>query len=329
MRRRSNRSCTYAVALDSKAGNGEVQELANYLSSLHLAECEVLVLDDCGVAAFDDRDRILRWVAQHVAVLPHQRFSDGSVDVLQAATELAATDKLIIASTDARYTAADVRSICELLDRHEVVEPEEYVDPLPWWGGFDAGRILLHRGVDQTAHVRSTFALRRTSFRPLRGFDERPVGNCARRLLMQGAEVHEAHNVFVRREPRPFGAWLRERPREASADLATPMKSALFLAAVPLLAVLAVIGGTEMAGGYAGVMAFASIMLAVRGRAGAGKFFPMRACLFAPLWICERSLSLYWALFDRLRIMTSASDVAVGSLKSEGGARSAKRGLSA
>jgi hypothetical protein len=41
--------------------------------------------------------------------------------------------------------------------------------------------------------------------------------------------------------------------------------------------------------------------LALRGRAGAGAFFPVRACLFAPLWVAERSISVYWALYRKLR----------------------------
>ena len=41
--------------------------------------------------------------------------------------------------------------------------------------------------------------------------------------------------------------------------------------------------------------------LALRGRAGASAFFPLHACLFAPLWVLERSVSVYWALFRKLR----------------------------
>jgi hypothetical protein len=37
----------------------------------------------------------------------------------------------------------------------------------------------------------------------------------------------------------------------------------------------------------------------VRGRIGAAQFFPMRACLLAPLWVFERAVSVYWALFRR------------------------------
>ncbi|MFP5245245.1 MAG: hypothetical protein ACLGH0_01030, partial [Thermoanaerobaculia bacterium] len=123
----------------------------------------------------------------------------------------------------------------------------------------------------------------------------------ARRLAAAGAEVFAAGNVFVRRQPGALDEWLSQRPRVASDDFSLPTKSVFFFSLVPLLLVLAVLGDARLAGGYASVIAFASVALAIRGRSGAGAFFPLRACLFAPLWIFERSVSVYWALFRRLR----------------------------
>jgi hypothetical protein len=79
------------------------------------------------------------------------------------------------------------------------------------------------------------------------------------------------------------------------------MKAAFFLGLIPLVMLLALIGGARFAGGYVGVIAVGAMMLAVRGRVGATKFFPLYACLFAPLWIVERSIGTYLALFQRLR----------------------------
>ena len=298
MRRRSNRSCTYTVNLERGADSCDVQALAHYLSTLN-HQCEVVVLDASSGSEFDDHRRVLRWVARHVAIPAHHRYADGSADTIHAAVELSMTEKVIVATIDTRYSAEEVVAVCEMLDRFDVVEPEEYFEPLPWWGGLDAGRVLLHRGVDQSPD-RATFAFRRAAFHPMR-IDDRSAGNSTRRFVMQGAELHEAKGVFVRREPQQFATWLRLRPREAKGDLVTPAKSAFFFAVLPMLLILAILGGTQVAAGYAGVMTFASLMVAIRGRAGAGKFFPFRACLFAPLWIVERSVSVYWALFDRVR----------------------------
>lgn len=301
MRRRSNRSCTYAVALDGDAERGEVQALAHYLSTLSLGHCEVIVVDGSPSELFDEHHRVLRWVCSHHAVLPHCRFIDGRVDLVQAATELATTEQVIIAAIDSRYTAEELRAVCELLNAHDVVEPEEYFEPLPWWGGVNAARVLLHRGVERATRRRTTFAFRRAMFSARREVPDRSGRNDARRLALQGAEVHQARGVFVRREPGHFRTWLRSRPLEASADLAAPAKTLFSLALAPLLLLLTMLGGADVAAGSAATLSACSIVLALRGRDGAGQFFPLRACLFAPLAIAERSISVYWALFDRLR----------------------------
>jgi hypothetical protein len=87
----------------------------------------------------------------------------------------------------------------------------------------------------------------------------------------------------------------------AGDDLDLPMKSVFFFSLMPMLLLLGALGGLRLAGGYASAIAFASFALALRGRAGAASFFPLRACLYAPLWVFERSVSVYWALFRKLR----------------------------
>jgi hypothetical protein len=101
--------------------------------------------------------------------------------------------------------------------------------------------------------------------------------------------------------PPAFSDWIRELPRRAEEEFAVPAKAALFFMLLPALAGAALIGGVRMAGSLAGAIAFASIALALRGRIGAGRFFPWRACFFAPLWILQRSVSIYWALLWRVR----------------------------
>lgn len=78
MRRRLSRSCTYAVALDSNAGRGEVQALAHYLSTPNHTDCEVLVVDGSPAEAFDEHHRVLRW-ARDVCVSPGSVPSDTDV----------------------------------------------------------------------------------------------------------------------------------------------------------------------------------------------------------------------------------------------------------
>jgi hypothetical protein len=283
------------------ASTPELRDLAAYLSTLGVADCDVVILDPSPRLQFELNGRILRWVGRHVAVPPEHRAGSG-IDVVRAASAYAACEKVIVAAEDIRYTTEAVDQLCTLLDTHEVVEPQDYLDPMPWWGGIDAGRILIHRGIEPQTDHGATFGFRRGALRGLRALAMATSAEAqARRLAAVGAEVYPATDVFVRREPGALGEWLSARPRLAGDDFELPMKTAFFFALVPLLVLLAVAGGLQLAGGYAGVIALASMALAIRGRVGASSFFPLKACLFAPLWVLERSLSVYWALLRKLR----------------------------
>lgn len=295
--------CSYVVLVES-AGSpaGDLRDLASYLSTIGVAGCDVVILDDSSRLQFELNARILRWVGRHVAVRAEHCAPGGAVDVVRAATSLAGCEKVIVATADVRYTPEAIGQICDLLDAHEVVEPQDYLDPLPWWGGIEAGRMLIHRGIEPQPDHGATFAFRRSVIPTLRNLGAGDLlDDQARRLSAAGAEVFAASHVFVKREPAAFGPWLSQRARAAGDDFALPVKTAFFFSLVPMLALLGILGGMRMAGGYAGVIAFAAAGLALRGRAGASAFFPLRACLFAPLWVFERSISVYWALFRKLR----------------------------
>ncbi|HYH09617.1 MAG TPA: hypothetical protein VEK11_21390 [Thermoanaerobaculia bacterium] len=295
--------CSYVVLVENASGSSEdLRELANYLSTLGVAGCDVVILDASPRMQLELHSRILRWVGRHVAARTEHCAPGGSVDLVRAAIGLAGCEKVIVAAEDVRYTPEAIGQICDLLEMHEVVEPQDYLDPLPWWGGIEAGRMLVHRGIEPQPDHGATFGFRRSAVRGLRvpGMVE-PADDPARRLAAAGAEVFAASNVFVRRQPAPLEDWLTQRPRAAGDDFALPVKAAFFFSLLPLLTLLAALGGFRLAGGYASVIAFASVALAIRGRSGAGAFFPLRACLFAPVWIFERSISVYWALFRKLR----------------------------
>jgi hypothetical protein len=307
------RRCSYVVVAETATTSAdELRKLANYLSTLGLAEVDVVVLDPSPRLQFDLNARILRWVGRHIAVRPEHCSPSGTVDLVRAALDVAGCEKVIVAAEDVRYTPEAIGQLCDLLDLHEVVEPQDYLDPLPWWGGIDAARILVHRGIEPQPDHGATFGFRRTAVRSLRQIGAADLHDGqARRLAAVGAEVYPAAEVFVRRQPGQLAEWMTERPRQAGDDFMLPMKSAFFFSLVPLLTLLAVLGDLRLAGSYASVIAFASVALAIRGRSGAGAFFPLRAVLFAPLWIFERSVSVYWALFRKLRGADEPQRVAV------------------
>ncbi|HUP63270.1 MAG TPA: hypothetical protein VNA69_22965 [Thermoanaerobaculia bacterium] len=291
--------CSYVVLIES--GNA-LRELARYLSDLGVTGCEVVILDPSPRVQFELHARTLRWVGRHVRVRPDHRAAGGAVDIVRAAAAVASCEKIVVATDDVRYAPEAIFRICSLLDIHEIVEPQDYLDPLPWWGGIDAGRILVHRGIEPRPDHGATFGFRRGVVRALRTLTtSEAASDQVRRLASHGAAVHPAHDVFVRRQPRLFADWLAHRPRLAAEEFELPFRTAFFLALLPLLALLATLGGATLASSCAGVIAFASVALALRGRIGAASFFPLRACLFAPLWLLERSVAVYWALLRKVR----------------------------
>jgi hypothetical protein len=59
--------------------------------------------------------------------------------------------------------------------------------------------------------------------------------------------------------------------------------------------------GLNALASYAAALSALAIALAERGRRGAARaFFPALITLHAPLWVLERSISVYWALYWRI-----------------------------
>lgn len=327
----SERRCSYVVRVQNAAASTtDLRDLAHYLSTLGVAGCDVVLLDAASPLQFEINGRILRWVGRHVKPGPEQCAGGGGIDIIRAAGTFAACEKVIVATDDVRYSVEAIGQMCELLEMHEVVEPQDYLDPLPWWGGVEAGRMLIQRGVEPKPDHGTTFGFRRGALRALWALGSvSTVEAQSRRLAAVGAEIHAAGDVFVRREAGPFSDWLSARPRRAAEHFTSPFESALFFSILPLLILLTTLGGLRLAGACAGTIAFGAVGMALHGRAGATAFFPMRACFLAPLWVFERSVSVYWALFRALRpSMDATGDLAgdSGSPISSGAARTGTEG---
>ena len=296
--------CTYLVVIErDRELADDLRELAEYLSTLSVAGCDVVIVDGSPGPELERNQCILRWVGRHVAAQPKHRSFSGAIDVIRAALDVSSCDRIVVAERNVRYDAAAIDRVCELLDSHEVVEPQDYFEPQPWWSGIEAGRTLVHRGIDAAPDHAATFGIRTSYLRSLRGVDLAWSNgdDTVRRVSSLGAEVYSADDVFVRRLPPTLTDWLCERPKQAEDDFDMPVKTMFFFALLPLMVLLAIFGGVGLAGGAVGAMAFASIGLAIRGRGKATELSPIRACLCAPLWLLERSVSVYWALFRKLR----------------------------
>jgi hypothetical protein len=280
-----DRRCTYLVILDSEHESlDDLRDLADYLSYLAVADFDVVIVDGTSTVSMERNRRVLRWVGRYGVARPQHRNGGGAIDPIRTALDVASCEKIIVAGPRVRYDDKSLDALCALLDLHEVVEPQDYFDPLPWWSGIEAGRMLVHRGIPLSDHG-ATFGFRRSA---LRGLDA------------NGAEVFSAAKLFVRRIPPRLGDWIRDRARSANEDFGAPAKAAFFFTVLPAVILLSMLDDLRLVAGYSGAIVVASLALAWRGRGGAARFFPWRACLYAPLWIFERSVSVYFALFRKL-----------------------------
>lgn len=280
----------------------ESTELAEYFLGLTDAGCEVLVVDGSPGPVFQLHHEKWQNICRHERVDRSFGFLNDKVNGIHTGVNLAATPKIILADDDIRYAAPEIDRVCELLDEFEVVRPQNFLQPLPWWGRMEAARMLINRATLRTADYPGTCAFRRETMQrvgPYDGdvlFDNEEI---IRHFAREGASVNYAINLFVRKRPPTLRKWKEQRPRQAYEDFALRTKTALFFALPVLAASSAALFGWRGLAGWVATIFVGATALAMAGRlrGRAREYFPWLVCFFAPLWVLERSASTYWALY--------------------------------
>jgi hypothetical protein len=295
--------CTYLLPIRRTAFSAtEAQEFAQYFRSLNAAGCDVLVVDGSPVEVFEQHDEMWRSFSRHEPVDRSFGYLNDKVNGIHTGVRLATTGKIVLADDDIRYRPDEIDRVCELLESFEVVRPQNFLSPLPWWARMESARMLINRASLRTADYPGTCAFRRATMRrvgPYDGdvlFDNEEI---IRHFARAGATIHYATNLFIRKRPPSFGKWIEQRPRQAYEDFGLRAKTALFLS-LPIFAlwIAASFGGMALLV-YLTFVSLAAIGVAAIGlsRGSASDYFPWSVCLAAPLWILERSISTWWALY--------------------------------
>jgi hypothetical protein len=296
-------SCTYLLPIRRSSFSAtEAAELADYFLTLNEAGCDLLVIDGSPASVFQQHRDAWRSVCRHEQVDRSFGYLNDKVNGIHTGVNLAAVQKIVLADDDIRYTPAQIERICELLDDFEVVRPQNFLSPLPWWARMEAARMLINRATLRAADYPGTCAFRRETMLRVGHYDGDVLFDneeIIRHFAREGARISYATNLFVQKRPPRFRKWIEQRPRQAYEDFGLRAKTALFLA-LPLVAIpVAFAGGLTGILFYGGAIALSSIALAAAGRLRgvAAEYFPATICFFAPLWILERTLSTYWALY--------------------------------
>jgi hypothetical protein len=275
-----------------------VAELGGYVRSL-AGVVEVVVVDGSPPEVFAAHRDAFGPDAVHERPDNRFHFAMGKVDGVMTGLEKVSNEGVVVADDDVRWGVPELRRTLELLERFDVVRPQNYFEPLPWHARWDTARSLVNRalGVDYPG----TLGVRRSPILKVGGYNGDAMFEnleLIRTVLAAGGTVTNPLDLFVRRIPPTSGQFLRQRVRQAYDDLAQPPRLAVELAVLPLAA-LALARGRPATVGAA---AAASVALAERGRrrAGGTAVFPPSCSLFAPLWLAERAACVWLAVGSRL-----------------------------
>jgi hypothetical protein len=278
----------------------DVDELTSYLHWVS-ERCEVIVVDGSAPEHFAEHADLWAGLVRHVRPDEDLGFINGKVNGTTTGVRLASSDIVIVADDDVRYDESGLERIVALLGEAELVRPQNFFDPMPWHALWDTARTLLNRSV--SFDYPGTLGLRRSFFMKVDGYDGDVLFEnleLIRTFGASGATVVSPLDLYVRRIPPTTSGFLSQRVRQAYDELALPVRLALWLAVIPLtaLGLLKRRSGTVAAGALS-TMAIAEVG---RRRAGGAQVFPVSASFFAPLWIFERAICTWLALWSRLRL---------------------------
>ena len=294
------KGCTYLLPIRRAAfDEAEAESLRGYFEELTAAGCEPLVIDGSPDDVFAQQDRLWSDVCRHKHVDRHYGYLNDKVNGVHTGIALASHEKIILADDDVRYSAANIRETCDLLEQFEVVRPQNYLCPLPWWARMEAARMLINRATLRTADYPGTCAFRRATMLRVGHYDgdvlfdnEEIIRHFARRR----ASICYANNLFLQKRPPSFRKWLEQRPRQAYEDFPLRAKTTIFFL-IPFGLLGALVIGRFVVAFVALVLVSIAFAVCGRARGDAAKFIPRSIPLFAPLWILERSISTYGALY--------------------------------
>ena len=296
-------SCAYLLPLRRTRFNpAEAQQLVEYIKQLRACGCDVMVVDGSPAGVFEQHDALWRAHCRHVPVDRRFGYPNDKVNGVHTGIALTNCEKIVLADDDIRYSGNEILEITQLLDRFDLVRPQNYLAPLPWWARSEAARMLINRALLRTADYPGTCAFRRSTMLRVGHYDGDVLFDneeLIRHFASHGAAVAYANDLFVRKLPPSFRKWIEQRPRQAYEDFGLRVKTIFFASLLPLGIGLPFLLGARATLVIGGIFALLAMTVAAAGRARgtAARFFPFTACWWAPFWIFERALSTYLALY--------------------------------
>ncbi len=274
------------------------EELVAYLRWL-APRVQTIVVDGSHETVFAAHHQAFGSWVTHIPVDPRLTGRHGKVNGVVTGLRAAGHDKVIIADDDVRYEADDLDRMAGLLNGSDLVRPQNYFSPLPWHARWDTARILLNRAFG--ADYPGTLGVRRSTILGVGGYD----ADCLfenleliRTVEAAGGRVVSPLDFYIRRLPPPARHFWSQRVRQAYDSFAQPVRMAVELAVVPTV-------GALLAGGHAwalglGMVSVVAMAETGRRRGGGADIFPLACSLCAPVWVGERGVCSWLALWNRI-----------------------------
>lgn len=297
---------SYVLPLRWTADEGW-EEQAGYLRELSAMVGEIVVVDGSPEPLFGRHGRALCGVARHLRPDPKLDFAMGKVNGVITGVHAARNEAVVVADDDVRYDRGSLARVAALLEGAHLVRPQNYFDPLPWHARLETARTLLNRVCTgdrefPAGDFPGTLAIRRSALLALDGYDGDVMFEnleLMRTVAAAGGTVASPLDLFVRRLPPAASHYRGQRVRQAFDDLGVPIRLGAFLALLPALAAALLRGRGRKAA--AAVAAPVAIAEAGRRRACGRSVYPATSALLAPLWVAERAITSWLALWARLR----------------------------
>ena len=288
---------------------GQRDELAAYLAAIAPHCAELIVVDGSDPEVFASNAATWGDLVTHVPPDEGEHWLMGKVSGVRTGVRLASHERLVIADDDVRYDPEALRRAARLLDEHDLVRPQNHFTRLPWHARWDTARTLLNRSLGRD--YPGTLAVRRSRMLAMGLYDGDVLFEnleLIRTVRAHGGSTVAPLDLYVGRLPPSAGHFWGQRTRQAYDDFAIPMRMALWLSIVPLLAVTRrfsqpVVDKVAQPRRLVPVAAALTVALAERGRrrGGGAAVFPATSSLLAPLWVLERAVCAWLALLQRLR----------------------------
>jgi hypothetical protein len=288
---------SYVLPLRAAAPN---PELRDYLRQLVEDVDDVVVVDASPPAVRVVHEGWWAGLLTHLAPDPARRCRNGKVWGVLTGLDHARHDAVVIADDDVRWDRPGLARALDLLGCADVVAPANYYDPLPWHARYDTARILVQRGLG--GDWPGTLALRRRALARFGGVYAGDVLfenlELIRTVVACGGHSVWALDLFVARRPPTAWHLLSQRVRQAYDEFARPAHLVVSLSLLPALATTLLRGR----GATATALLTAATGLAWLGRRrqGGARVYPGWSVALAPLWVAERSITIWLALAYRL-----------------------------